>query len=353
MKTGMKLILIVDDDARNRTYLDALLKAEGYATLEASGGEQAIELSESARPDLVLLDAMMPGMDGFEVAGRLKKGGATRSVPIIMITSLTDRDSRLFALHCGVEEFLTKPVDRAELWIRVRNLLRIKEYSDLLSNYNKRLEEEVRERSEQLLASHFDTLYTIMRAAEFRDEETGAHIRRISHYSREIAEQLGMDREFVDTIGHASPLHDVGKIGIPDQILLKRGRHEAQEWQVMMSHTTLGAGILRIGKGGSPYTRMGAEIALNHHEKWNGKGYPSGLAEAAIPLSARIMAICDVYDALRSRRPYKPAFSHREAMAIILEGDGRTSPDDFDPVVREAFAAQAAAFERIFAAHAD
>src|SRR5574340_128520 len=231
-----KTILIVDDDRKNRSYLDSLLKAEGYATLEAPSGVAALEMADRHAPDLVLLDAMMPGMDGFEVAARLKGKDATKAIPVIMVTSLTDRDSRLRALHSGVEEFLNKPVDRAELWARVRNLLRLKEYSDFLADYNRRLEEQVKERTEQLVASQFDTLYTILRAAEFRDEETGAHIRRISFYCRELSQQLGMPQEFTDTIHHASPLHDIGKIGIPDHILLKPGRHEPHEWKIMQTH---------------------------------------------------------------------------------------------------------------------
>ncbi|MBY0579820.1 MAG: response regulator [Burkholderiales bacterium] len=356
MKTAAeKTILIVDDDARNREYLDTLLKSEGYATLQADSGETALDIAGRQLPDLILLDAMMPGMDGFDVADRLKSMEATKSVPIIMITALIDRDSRLRALHCGVEEFLTKPVDRSELWIRVRNLLRLKEYSDFLANYSHTLEEQVRERSNQLVESYFDTIFTITRAAEFRDEETGAHIRRISFYTRELASHLGMGKEFVDTIYHASPLHDVGKIGVPDQILLKPGKHDPDEWKIMKSHTSLGASILGMGKSTStsPYTKMGAEIALNHHEKWNGKGYPNGLMKEEIPLPARIMAICDVYDALRSRRPYKPAFPHEETVAIIMEGDGRTLPEDFDPQVLDAFGRCTGIFNDIFASHAD
>ncbi len=353
MKFQRKTILVVDDDAMNREYLDALLKSEGYHVLQSSGGKESLEVAGTHCPDLILLDAMMPGMDGFQVTKSLKQEESTRHIPVIMITSLTDRDSKLFALNCGVEEFLTKPIDRSELWVRVRNLLRIKEYGDFLSEYNKILEDQVRQRSEQLMASHFDTIYTIMRAAEFRDEETGSHIKRISHYSREIAAKMGMEAQFVDTIYHASPLHDVGKIGVPDHILLKPGRHDPREWQIMMKHTTLGASILGMGRGASPYTRMGAEIALNHHEKWNGKGYPNGICGEEIPISARIMAICDVYDALRSRRPYKPAFAHRQAVSIIMEGDSRTSPEDFDPQVLDTFGKCLSAFEEIFESHAD
>jgi putative two-component system response regulator len=345
-----KIILIVDDDTANRCYLETLLKAEGYATLEAGSGEAALELIAGRQPDLILLDAMMPGMDGFQVAAQLKAHAATRPIPIIMVTALDDRGSKLKALDSGVEEFLTKPVDRAELWVRVRNLLRLKEYSDFLAEYNHILEMRVDERTQQLMSSHLDTIFTILRAAEFRDEETGAHVKRIAVYCKELAQNLGMAPDFVDTLYYASPLHDVGKIGIPDQILLKPGKHTPEEWEIMKSHAALGARILRSGKSTSPFTRMGAEIALNHHERWDGSGYPNGIAGDSIPLSARIMSTCDVYDALRSKRPYKPALPHEQAVQIMTEGDGRTLPDHFDPEVFHAFTGCSARFAEIYAA---
>ena len=352
---SMKRVLIVDDDARNREYLRVLLESEGHVTFQAESGDEALELARSQPADLILLDAMMPGKDGFRVAFELKSDAATQGIPVIMITALNDRRARLKALDCGAEEFLTKPVDRAELWVRVRNLLRLKEYGDLLANLNRGLEEQVRQRSEQLTASHRDTLQTIMRAAEFRDQETGAHIRRISHFTSAIASRLGMAPAFVDTIFHASPLHDVGKIAIPDHILLKPGAHDDAERQIMQTHTTLGARILAGAgsEGSSEYTRMGAEIALGHHEKWDGSGYPMALAGEAIPLSARIMAVSDVYDALRSRRPYKEARTHADAVDVLLKGDGRTSPKDFDPAVLDAFRACVDDFASIYAQLAD
>ena len=349
----MKTILIVDDDSTNLKYLKTLLEAESYSTLEADNGELAINMTIEQKPDLILLDAMMPVMDGFEVAVRLKAMESTKNIPIIMVTALNDRISRLRALHTGVEEFLTKPVDRSELWVRVRNLLRLKDYADHLADYTHQLEEEVEERTKDLLNSHFDTTMTIMRAAEFRDEETGAHIKRISYYCQLIAEDLGMDKDFIETILYASPLHDVGKIGVPDNILFKPGKHDATEWDVMKSHANLGATILGYGKSNSPYTKMGAEIALTHHERWDGTGYPYGLSGEDIPLSGRIMAICDVYDALRSHRPYKPAYLHDEAMQIILNGDGRTMPSHFDPQILERFRSNTKKFNDIFEAHQD
>ncbi|MEO8417756.1 MAG: HD domain-containing phosphohydrolase [Methylophilaceae bacterium] len=353
MKVTTKTILIVEDDVKNRSYLQALLRSEGYATVEADNGAAALAVITNLMPDLILLDAMMPVMDGFALATQLKSRESTKAIPIIMITALNDRGSRLRALQCGVEEFVSKPVDRAELWIRVRNLLRLKEYSDFLVGYSRRLEAEVEDRTAQLLTSHFDSMHSIMRAAEFRDEETGLHINRIAFYCKEMATHLGMDVEFINTIYHASPLHDVGKIGIPDHILLKPARHTPEEWEIMKSHATLGHSILGHGKSSSPFTRMGAEIALNHHERWNGGGYPNDLKGKQIPLPARMMALADVYDALRSKRPYKPAYTHENSVQIITAGDGRTSPEHFDPAILNAFKQMSGRFEEIFEEHAD
>lgn len=353
MKVTRKTILIVDDEENNRSYLDTLLTSEGYATLQAYDGKMAYDLILAHQPDLILLDAMMPVLDGFALAEQLKSNERTKVIPIIMLTALVDRASKMRALQCGVEEFVTKPVDRAELWIRVRNLLRLKEYNDLLADYSHTLEVQVEERTAQLVASYFDSMFSIMRAAEFRDEETGAHIHRIAFFCQELATDLGMPAEFVDTIYHASPLHDVGKIGIPDYILLKPGPHTPEEWAIMKTHSALGDSILGHGKGSSPFMMMGAEIALNHHERWDGSGYPHGLKAEEIPLSARIMMMSDVYDALRSKRPYKPAFTHEHALKIIMEGDGRTQPIHFDPMILNAFKKLANRFRDIFETHAD
>jgi putative two-component system response regulator len=339
-------ILIVDDEPRNRLLLDAMLKPEGYVTVAAADGEQALAMLAKHPIDLILLDFMMPGMNGCEVAGAIKGDPDTRHIPIIMVTALDDRGARLAGLTAGAEDFLSKPVDRAELWVRVRNLLRLKEYSDFLEGHNQTLERKVAERTANLRQSYIETIFTMTRAAEFKDEDTGTHVRRISDYCQHLAVEMNMDRLFVDCIYYASPMHDVGKIGIPDNILLKAGDHDAAECQIMRTHSALGAQI--IGASDSPYMIMGAEIALAHHERWDGGGYPNGLRGEEIPLSARIMAICDVYDALRSRRPYKNAFSHADTVRIITEGDGRTEPGHFDPQVLAAFKRCAPRFEQIF-----
>ena len=345
------LIQIVDDDLRNIRLLEAQLKAEGHEIMTALSGNACLAQLKDRLPDLILLDIMMPGMDGFEVAGRLKQDARTKAIPVIMVTALEDRDSRLRALHMGAEEFLNKPVDRAELWIRVRNMLRLKEYQNFLAEHNRILEEQVAERTQALRDAYKDTIFTMVRAAEFKDEETGAHVQRISFYCRDMAEELGMDAHFCDELCHASPMHDIGKIAIPDAVLLKPGGFSPEEWAIMKGHAAFGAKILE--RGGSPYTKMGAEIALNHHERWDGTGYPNGSRGEAIPFPARLMNIADVYDALRSKRPYKPAFTHERAVEIITVGDGRTQPGHFDPQVLDAFGRCAERWRDIYETNAD
>lgn len=351
MANPTQTIQIVDDDMRNTRLLEAQLRGEGYDVMCAFTGEECLEQLKARLPDLILLDVMMPGMSGFDVAGHLKKDARTKNIPIIMVTALDDRDSRLHALHAGAEEFLNKPVDRSELWIRVRNMLRLKEYQNFLADHNRILEEQVAERTRALREAYKDTIYTMVRAAEFKDEETGAHVQRISFYCRDMAEEMGMDTLFCEEIFYASPMHDIGKIAIPDAVLLKPGGFTPEEWAVMKGHSAYGAKILE--RGGSPFTKMGAEIALAHHERWDGTGYPDGLQGEAIPFSARLMNIADQYDALRSKRPYKPAFPHGKAYAIITEGDGRTLPGHFDPQVLAAFGKCAERWREIYDTNAD
>lgn len=348
---GAPLILVVDDDPRNTRLVQAQLSSDGYRIQVARSGEEALQQLAATLPDLILLDVMMPGMSGYEVAARIKGQERTRNIPIIIVTALDDRGSRLHALEVGAEEFLHKPIDRAELSARVRNLLRLKDYQDFLSRHNEILERQVQERTKQLADAYRDTIYTLVRAAEYKDEGTGAHVQRISFYCLEMAERLGLDRDFRDKVFYASPMHDIGKIGIPDAVLLKPGGYTPDEWTVMKSHCGLGAQILQ--QGSSPYSAMGVEIALNHHERWDGSGYPNGRKGEAIPLSARIVNVCDQYDALRSKRPYKPALSHDDTVRMIRSGDGRTRPEHFDPQLLDVFLGINERFRDIYEAHSE
>ncbi len=342
-------ILIVDDEERNLRIFSKWLEDEGYECCLAASGGTALTMAYSIEPDLIILDLMMPGMDGFQVAEKLKSNEKTAEIPIIIATALDDKKSLIRGLSKGAEEFLTKPVDSNELLVRVRNLLRLKKASDLIKNHAEELENRVKQRTKSLKQSFMETISILGKAADYRDDETGAHVRRISYYTDALCREMGKDEAYCKTMFYASTLHDIGKIGVPDNILFKEGSLNDMEWEVMRKHPQMGGKMLSISN--SPFIRMGREIAQNHHERWDGSGYPKGLEMHDIPLSARIMCICDVYDALRSKRPYKKAFDHQTAMNIILEGDERTSPKHFDPMVRAAFERCTDEFELIFDRH--
>jgi putative two-component system response regulator len=342
-------ILVVDDEPLNRDMLSRLLRLIGYATEQADNGLAALESLRRELPDLILLDLEMPVMNGIELLKTLKADEKTREVPTIIVTGISDRKSRLTALHLGAVDFLTKPVDESELSIRVRNHLRLKQYGDFLKEHAQTMEHLVDERTAQLLGSYRETIYLLTIASEYRDEQTGIHVRRVSHFTSEVARCLGMTESFIDCIFYASPMHDIGKIAVPDRILYKPGPLDAEEWEIMKSHTTTGKRMLE--KGTAAYIRMGAEIAESHHERWDGSGYPYGLLGEQIPLSGCIMSICDTYDALRSSRPYKEAFGHEETLRIITEGDGRTDPRHFRPDVLGAFKDSRERFRAIYADH--
>lgn len=339
-------ILVVDDTPDYVEPLSFLLESEGYTVRRVANGQDALHQVSIKAPDLILLDIMMPGMDGLAATRQLKKAASTRHIPIILLTDLADPQTRTDGLEAGAEECLTRPIDRIELNARVRNLLRLKESHDYLGNHNLLLEHQVKLRTEQLEASHLETLYLLLRAAEHRDETTGGRIGRISHSCKTLADIIGMDTNFQQKIYHSSPLHDIGKIGIPDQILRKKFPLTPTEWAVMKTHTVLGAKLL--GEGNSDYLKMGAEIAHHHHERWDGSGYPDGAAGTAIPLSARILALCDAYDTLRSARPYKQPIPHNRAVEILANGDERTRPEHFDPDALAAFLRHGDLFADIF-----
>lgn len=347
MSDRVPVVLVVDDEGISRRLITALLKSEPYKVLTASSAEDALDQMESSLPDLVLTDGMMPGISGFELAARIKSDHRYETIPVIIVTALDDRAVRLRTLESGVDDYLYKPIDRAEILVRVSNLLRLKEYSDHIQKSNELLEEAVQHRTVQLQESYLQTIETLIRAAQKKDEETGDHVKRIAYYCKELSDRLGMSADFTDLIFRSSPMHDVGKIGIPDRILLKPGPLDQDEWVIMRTHTTLGANI--IGERNvSPELAMGYDIALGHHERWDGGGYPLGRKGEEIPLCARIMAMADVYDALRSRRPYKEPFDHDLSVEIIQKGDGRVSPDHFDPSLMAVFPLVAPAFSEYF-----
>lgn len=328
-------ILVVDDDPNIRHYIRVVLTDSGYQADCAVNGFQAMTMLANNTPDLICLDLYLPDISGLDLLRQIRADPTYKDIPVVIITVSNERDVKLECLKQGASEFLRKPLDYAELCTRVGNLLRVKRYGDLLKQYNATLEEQVKSKTKQIRRHCVDTVMTLTRAAEFRDEDTGCHVARISHYSKELAHALGMDDDFNEKIFYASPMHDIGKLAIPDHILLKRGALSKDEWSVMKTHASIGKGILH--GHGSPYLEMGADIAESHHECWDGSGYPNGLKGEAIPLSARIVALCDVYDALRSKRPYKNFHSHDEAMNMIKLGDTRTRPGHFDPEIFNTF----------------
>ena len=338
-------ILIVDDLEVNVILLGRILRGAGYDSITSTMNPREVcELHRKNCYDLILLDILMPGMDGFQVMEGLKEIETGDYLPVLVITA--QPDNKLHALKAGAKDFISKPFEIAEVLARVHNMLEVRLLHKKLHNYNDELEQRVLERTADLKESYLETIFTMTRAAEHKDEDTGAHVKRISYYCRALARMLGLDEAFVDKIFFASPMHDIGKIGIHDHILLKPGKFTPEEWEIMKGHAAMGAKIL--GNSKSPYLMMGAEIALNHHERWDGGGYPNGKRGEAIPLSARIMNICDVYDALRSKRPYKPAFDHQKTMDIITHGDGRTQPEHFDPAILAAFKQNHQSFNDIF-----
>ena len=303
-------VLIVDDHKSNIDLLYEILKRE-YEITVAMNGREAIQSAVADPPDLILLDVMMPGMDGYEVCRQLKENFVTTHIPIIFVTALNEVEDESKGFQYGAVDYITKPINPMIVKARVKTHL-------ALYDQNRQLERKVRERTKELEDTRLEIIRQLGRAAEFKDNNTGLHVIRMSHYSKWIAQQAGLSEEFVTLIFQASPMHDVGKIGIPDVVLRKPGKLNDEEWRIMQRHVEFGVEI--IGEQKSDLLRMAREIVLSHHERWDGKGYPKGLAGTDIAVSGRIVAIADVFDALTDERPYKSAWKFDEAVAYISNG---------------------------------
>jgi len=325
-------IFVIDDEPANLKLLSKMLANQGCKKVVLiQDPREVLERYQESQPDLILLDINMPHLDGYQVMEQLKALNDPLLPPILILTAQHGRDYLLRALALGARDFVGKPFDRAELLMRVRNMLDVQLAHRFVYHQKQTLEGMVRARTEALNQTRLQVVRRLGRAAEYRDNETGLHIIRMSQYSELLARSLGWSEVDCELMLHASPMHDIGKIGIPDAILLKPGKFEADEWEVMKTHATIGAHIL--ADGDSDLLHLASEIALSHHEKWDGSGYPHGLVQAAIPQSGRIVAVADVFDALTSSRPYKKAWSVNDAVAFIQDNAGT----HFDPEVATHF----------------
>lgn len=323
-------IMLIDDTPENLTVLSALLQQRGYKVRAFPRGRMALAAAKRQPPDLVLLDINMPEMDGFEVCKAFQREPDLIDIPVIFISAMDSTEDKVHALQSGGVDYITKPFQAEEVYARVNTHLQLCKAREVLQEFNQKLEKKVAEQVEEINQSQIATIFALAKLSHTRDDDTGYHLERVQHFCKLLATELAklpqyldiIDEEFIATIFHASPLHDLGKVGITDSILLKPGPLTPDEFKIMETHTTLGASTLEavhLQYPSSKFIKIGIEIAKYHHEKWNGAGYPSGLSGTTIPLSARIMSLADVYDALRARRPYKKPFSHEKSCNIIYD----------------------------------
>lgn len=353
-------VLVIDDTPANLTLLTRMLGEKGYRVRPVPSGDLGLKAAWSDPPDIVLLDISMPEMDGFEVCRRMKEDARLREIPVIFISAQAEIEGKAKAFQRGGVDYVTKPFQIEEVEARVETHLKLRRAQAEVERYNRYLEQLVEEKVKEISESQLATIFAMVKLAESRDDETGTHIWRVREYCLALAGALRgapssvqelLTDAYVRDLYNAAPLHDIGKVGISDAILLKPEKHTPEEFQVMKTHTTIGAHTLRgVGEKypRNSFVNVGAEIAFCHHERWDGSGYPQGLAGEAIPLAGRIMAIADVYDALRTTRRYKPAFDHAASVRILAQGDGRTMPAHFDPRVLAAFVEVTADFEKVY-----
>ena len=342
-KEQLASILVVDDTAANLDLLVATL-GDRYSVSVASSGEEALSLVERVHPEVILLDIVMPGLDGYAVCRELKRSERFSEIPVIFLTGIRDSDSKARGFEAGAVDYVTKPFDVREVSARVNTHLSLKRAKEQLANQNATLERMVEERTRELVQTQQVTFESLAVLAETRDNETGGHIRRTQRYVRVIARHLAAFPDYRDyltptnlrLISESAPLHDIGKVGVPDHILLKPGKLTPEEFDRMKTHTTIGRNALlkaEASLGTNSFLSFAREIAYSHHEKWDGSGYPAGLREHEIPVSARIMALADVYDALVSKRVYKPPFPHRRAIEMIDHDIGTHFDPSFRPLL--------------------
>lgn len=325
-------VLIIDDTEINLILFAALVKKLGNCVPHTfAQAQDALTWLVENDPDLIIVDYMMPGIDGLEFMRLLREIPGRDAVPVVMITANDQKQLRYRALDLGASDFLTKPVDKVEFLARTRNMLIVCEARKQLTDRAAWLADEVRKATVEIVSRERETVFRLCKAAEFRDPETGAHILRMAHYSRLIARVLGLPLEEQELLLEAAPMHDIGKVGIADKILLKPGRLDADEFEIMKQHSIYGYELLKGSS--SKVLQAGAEIALGHHEKFDGTGYPAGVRGAEIPLFSRIVAVADVFDALTSERPYKQAWTLEAAVDFLLQGSGK----HFDPQCVQAF----------------
>lgn len=330
-------ILIVDDNPTNLMVLKALVsRLENCAPLTFAVPGEALAWCEANEPDLILLDYMMPELDGITFLQRFRGMAGKKEIPVIMVTADHETEVRYQALEAGANDFLNKPVDKTEFLARMKNTLALRRSQKQLANRAEWLGQEVKKALNELVVRERETIFLLSKAAEYRDPETGAHILRMAHYSRLIGARLGLPETQLDLLLDAAPMHDIGKVGIPDQILLKPGKLDADEFTIMKQHSKIGWEILQGRSTSNKLLQMAAEIALSHHEKFDGSGYPQGLAGETIPLLGRIVAVADVFDALTSSRPYKEAWELNRAADFLRENSGK----HFDPACIDGFFAE-------------